>query len=60
MALTQKRKLFLASLLEKDFVLTALDYDYAQDDENSFKAQHGLDFKQAQEALNELVKFLTK
>ena len=54
MNLTKKRKQFLAQLLSPTFVLGALDYNYENDEKKEFKAQHGISFKEAEDALEAL------
>lgn len=58
--LTAKRKKFLSELLSNSFMLTAMDYFYAEDNETEFIKEYGLSFEEAEEAHKALIDFLDK
>ncbi len=60
MQLTKKRKLFLYRLLKKEYALGALDSYYDMDLKKKFKEEYGLTLKEAADALDALLEFLTE
>lgn len=60
-SLTDKEKLFLSHLLNKDYTLTALDGFYSDDDEKTFKEyNYGFSFKKAEKTLMKLIDILNQ
>ena len=53
--MNKKEKQFIYNLLNNDYLLTACDYDFAQEDEESFRKNHKMS---SVEALKIIDKFL--
>lgn len=53
--MTKKEKEFLLELINKSYTLQALDYNYDNGDEKEFKKEHGLNFKQAEKMLKNII-----
>jgi len=56
----RKEKNFLYNLLNKEYLLWALDYNYDERDEIAFKESHWLSFKEAELIVAKLFKELNK
>ena len=56
MKLTKKEKLFMYRLLNKDYLLTACDYNFAEDREKDFREEHHITFKTAEKIIDKFLK----
>lgn len=52
---TKKEKTFLLKLIDQDFTLQALDYNFDDGNEKEFRKEHGLSFKQAEKMLKNII-----
>jgi len=55
---TKAERKLLKELLTGQSKLQALDYDYQEDDEKSFKEYHGISFKRAEKMFDSIVRKL--
>jgi hypothetical protein len=53
--LSKKEKEFIIALLNNDFILQALDYNYANDNEKEFKSEHHINFKTADKIVDKFL-----
>lgn len=60
MKLSNKRKTFLARILNTTYAMSALSSAYSENDGKLFKEDYGITMKQGEEALDALVEFLKK
>lgn len=56
--MNKKEKQFIYNLLNKDYLLTACDYNYANDDKKLFKEDHGITFKRAEKIVEKFLQEL--
>ena len=52
---TKAERKLLKELLRGESKLMALDYDYQEDDEKSFKEYHGISFKRAKKLFDSFI-----
>ena len=58
MKLTLKEKKFLKTLMQSGSFLQALDYNYDDDNEKEFVKEHNINFKEAEDIIESIIKKL--
>ena len=58
MKLTLKERKFLKTLMQSGSFLQAVDYNYEDDNEKEFRKEHKINFKEAEDIIESIIKKL--